>query len=130
MSSFVISVTNSTGYDLTEEFAGSSYPGFTILSSFGTIVNGTSVEVEIELDSPKDPFYGRWNFSIPSHPFKYYLSVNNPLGNTVDSVSISGSYNSKSSYMSSVNLNGISGCAADRIEIILAPISALITVLS
>lgn len=129
MSSFVISVTNNTGYDLTEVFAPSS-SGYIILSSFSTIVNGTSAEIEIELDSPKDPFYGQWSFSIPSHPFKYILTASNPFGSFIDGINMGGTYNGQMTHLSAVNLAGISGCVADRMEIILTSISPLISILT
>lgn len=127
MSSFVVSLVNNSGYDLTSSDAYLSFPSY-IIPSFGLIENNATKEITIELDNPKDPCGCSWELSIAGHPIKVYLRLINPLGNYMLQLKFSYTYLESTTHFSKMKLGVNSGCTADKLEITIQPLQ-LITIL-
>jgi hypothetical protein len=122
MTSFLVSVTNNSGFDLTTSNPHFNYPGFSV-SGLGLILNNETRVIEFTLDNPKDPCTFSCNFVISGHPLKLYLYLNNPLGDDLGSIRLVTSYVEKTWGFSEMSLGSVSGCAADSLKIIVPPLS-------
>jgi len=121
MSSFTVSITNNSGYELTSSAAYPIFPGY-IIPSFGVIPNNTTEEITITLDNPKDPCGCTWQFSIAGHPFKVLAYLNNPMGSDVIQLKFSAYYLEEVWGLSEIKLGIASGCAADKLKLTLPAI--------
>jgi hypothetical protein len=123
MTSFLVSVTNNSGFDLTPSNPHFNYPGFTV-SGLGLILNNETQVIEFTLDNPKDPCTFSCNFDVSGHPLKLYLHLNNPLlGSDVGQIKLATSYVEKTWGFYEMSLGSVSGCAADSLKIIVPPLS-------
>lgn len=126
MSSFTVSITNNSGYELTSSGAYTIFPGF-IIPSFGVISNNSTSEITITLDNPKDPCGCTWQFSIAGHPFKVLVYLNNPLGTDATQLKFTAFYFEQIWGVTDVTLGVSSGCAMDKVNLTI-PAIQLVTI--
>lgn len=130
MTSFTITVTNNTGYDLLSPSIYVPFPDFS-MSNFGTILNGATSVSTVTLNNPKDNFLAYVVFPLTSHPYPYNLSINNEnllLASNILASALGGYNGLSNSFTSSVTLGSGIGFFAGDISITLNPIT-LVTII-